>query len=51
MAAALHWFGRPKSRFDLDKDRERSRAIDRQLRIDGKKLDKEIKVLLLGSSL
>jgi hypothetical protein len=51
MAPALLRFGKkPSKRFDNERDKERSREIDKKLRKDQKKLGREIRVLLLGSS-
>lgn len=52
MAPGFLRLARRSSRFDLDfeKNRERSREIDRQLRIHAKELGREFKVLLLGLS-
>jgi cytidylate kinase len=37
-----------KSRLDLEKEKEQSRIIDKAIKLEQKRLEKEIKVLLLG---
>ena len=41
--------GKKSSRADVDEKQKKSREIDRGLRLDKRKRDREIRVLLLGS--
>jgi hypothetical protein len=52
MTRSLFRLGRQSSRLDLDKEKEKekSREIDRKLRNDKKNREREVRVLLLGSS-
>jgi hypothetical protein len=49
----LRGFGKGKkpSRAEVDEKREKSKEIDKKLKLDKKRRDKEIRVLLLGSCL
>jgi hypothetical protein len=50
MAPPIICFGKQSSHSDYERSKERSKEIEKRLQDDTKKLDREIKVLLLGSS-